>query len=644
MKFTFLFLGIFLFCLPASAQDGTIQTYSDMYFGRELKILPTPDQGWAVYEPDSFKLFRFNACGKVEWAKKYSLPPTNYSGLDFFITTRAGGFAFLNLAPEPDRLYTQITVVDNRGNVLWSKSVSDPNYSLTSYSIGQDPKGNFFIFANASKIGGGEVALMLTKLSETGTQLWSRFYNRGGFWGGAIATQDYGFLLRSGASLIKTDSLGQVVWTKSVKSGSTDYITPLEVEDGYIVVCLTNSLFRTALIKLNKDGTPVPSSCRSFHDALWGFSKFPFLRKSAGGKLAGLFNVEGRPTSVLFDDSLNVVSSHSILTNWMVLINGLDLSFSADDRLLVSGVISFGDVAFIPQLFVSRSNPDLSFSCDTIASVSTFPDAGTIQTVSTSAVLHPMQTDNKTVLVEDLVVESFLYCGSAPAPLSVQIEGDSVLCHTAKPVILSLKSAITFDSFLWSDGSAKSTLSVSKPGKYWIQARNSCWQETASDTILVREGEFPSIPWIESYSLCQADSFLLNAEMPEASYRWQDGSTSPAFLATNPGEYSVDITLNGCVKSLQTEIEDCEILDIPNLFTPDGNALNERFVSGKMKGVRNQHLEIFNRWGQKIHESNDFKTEGWDGKTSLPGVYFWSLSYTNFKGESKTKTGIIEKQ
>lgn len=615
-----------------------------MYFGRELRILPTPDQGWAVYEPDSFKLFKFNACGKVDWAKKYNLPITNYSGLDYFITTKAGGFAFLNLAPEPNRLFAQITVVDNKGNVLWSKSVSDPNYSLTSYSIGQDPHGNFFIFANASKNGGGEVALMLTKLSETGTTLWSRFYNRGGFWGGAIATKDFGFLLRSGASLIKTDSLGQVVWTKSVKSGSTDYITPLEVEDGYIVVCLTNNLFRAALIKLNKDGTPVPSSCRSFHQDLWGFGKFPFLRKSAGGKIAGLFQVEGRPTTVQFDDSLNIVSSHSIVTNWMVLINGLDLSFSADERLLVSGVISFGDIAFFPQLFVSRSNPDLSFACDTIASVSTFPDASTIQTVSTSAVLHPMATENKTVLVEDLFYESFLFCGAAPAPLSVQIEGDSVVCRAAKPVILSFKSSAAFNSFLWSDGSDKSTLSVSKPGKYWVQARDNCRQETASDTFFVKESEFPPIPWNESYSLCQADSFVLNAEMPEATYRWQDGSSSPAFLATNPGVYSVDITLNGCVKSLRTEIEDCEILDIPNLFTPDGNALNERFVSGKMKGIRNQHLEIFNRWGQKIHESNDFKTEGWDGKTSLPGVYFWSLSYTNFKGESKTKTGIIEKQ
>lgn len=615
-----------------------------MYFGRELRILPTSDQGWAVYEPDSFKLFKFNACGKVVWARKYLLPITNYSGLDYFITTKAGGFAFLNLATEPDRLYAQITVVDSKGNVLWSRSVSDPNYSLTSYSIGQDASGNFFIFANASIIGGGEVSLMFTKLSESGTQLWTRFYNRGGFWGGAIATSDKGYLLRSGPGLIKTDSAGNVMWSKTVYSGSGDYITPIEVEDGYILSCLTSSLFRTALIKLNKNGTPAPSGCRSFHQAFWGGLKFPFLRKSASGKVAGLFIVEGRPTSVLFDASLNVVSSHSILTNWMVIINGLDLCFSEDERLLVSGVISLGDIAFIPQLFVSRSNPDLSFACDTVASVSTFADAASVQAASASSVLHTMQINNQTVLSENLVHDSYLFCGTVPAPLSVQIEGDSVVCRSANPVTLSLKSSTTFDSFLWSDGSDKATLSVSKPGKYWVQAGNNCRQETASDTILIKEGEFPLIQWNESWSLCQADSFLLSAEMQDASYLWQDGSTSPYFLATLPGKYSVTITLNGCEKVLQTQIEDCEILEIPNLFTPDGNGLNEQFVSGKMKGIRNLNLEIFNRWGQKIHESNDFKTTGWDGKTSLPGIYFWSLTYTNFKGESKTKTGIIEKQ
>jgi gliding motility-associated-like protein len=624
------------------AQDADIKHTNHLYFGRELQILPTPDQGWAVYEPDSFKLFRFNTCGKIEWAKKYHLPVTNYSGLDFFTTTRAGGFAFLNLAP--DRLYGQITVVDNNGSVLWSKAVSDPNYTLTSYSIGQDPHGNFFIFANASKNGGGEVALLLTKFSETGTQLWSRFYNRGGFWGGAIATRDYGFLLRSGANLIKTDSLGRIVWTKSVRSGSTDYITPLEVEDGYIVVCLTNSFFRPALIKLNKDGNPVPSGCRSFHQDLWGFAKFPFLRKSAGGKIAGLFKVEGRPTTVLFDDSLNVISSHSILTDPLMLINGLDASFSQDERLLVTGVYSIGDFAFIPQVFVARTNPDLSYSCDTAASVRTFPDASTVQPVSVLSELHPMQTTSQTVLVEDLVDESLLFCGPTPAPLSIQIGGDSVICNPANPVMLSSNLTTAFDSFFWSDGSAGLALFVSKPGKYWIHASNSCRQETASDTIVVKEAEFPSIDWKDSLSLCQADSFLLNAEMPEASYRWQDGSSSPGFTATTPGKYSVDITLKGCIKTLKTVVEDCEILDIPNLFTPDGNALNERFVSGKMKGIRNQHLEIFNRWGQKIHESNDFKTDGWDGKKSLSGIYFWSLNYTNFKGESKTKTGVIEKQ
>jgi hypothetical protein len=623
LKIIIILTGIILSFFQAVAQDAVIQHTNHLYSGKELRILPTSDQGWAVYEPDSFKLLRFNSCGKIEWAKKYNLPVNNYTGLDYFITTRAGGFAFLNRALGSEHPYAQITVVDVRGNILWSKAVSDLSYSLIPYSIGQDTHGNFFIFANASKIGGGEVALMLTIFSETGTQLWSRFYNRGGFWGGAIATRDGGFLLRSGENLIKTNSQGDVIWTKSVKSGSGDYITPLEVDGGYIVTCFTNSFFRTALIKLNKDGTPVPSGCRSFHQAVWGNTKFPFLRKSAAGKIAGLFLVEGRPTTVVFDSSLNVFSSHSILSN-PIEMNGMDVCFSTNERLLVTGIFSTGDFAYITQVFVARTNPDQIFSCDTVASVVTFPDESTIQSVSTSSVLHPMQTTNQTVLAEDLVDESFLFCGSPPLPLSIQIEGDSVVCNTANPLQLSLKFSGSFDSFLWSDGSTRATLSVSKPGKYWVQARNNCRQETASDTFLVQEGEFPMITWKETQSLCQADSFLLNAEIPDATYRWQDGSSSPTFIASQPGAYSVDITRNGCVKSLQTKIEDCEILDIPNLFTPDGNGFNERFVSG--------------------NESNDFKNQGWDGKTSKPGVYFWSLSYTNFKGETKTKTGIIEKQ
>jgi gliding motility-associated-like protein len=644
LKIVAIVLGILLFCFCSEAQDAFIRTSGHYYYKNNLKIQPTPDLGWVLYEPDSFKIFKYNACGRIEWVRRYQLPVSGYQGLDCFITTRTGGYAFFNMVPEFNLTKSQLTVVDGNGDVLWSRIFSDLEFSITTYSIGQDKQGSFFIYANASKIGGGDVFIMLTKLSESGDQQWTRFYNRGGFWGGAIATDDKGFLMRTGSNVIKADSSGLFEWGTVILSGSGNYITPLEVEDGYILTGLTPNFLQTAYYKLKKDGTPAFSGCMALDQPITGIGVAPFLRRINIGRVGGMFSIGNRPTFVYFDHSMNVVNTHSLTIDPMVMIQGIDIAYSKDDRVLVAGTINIGDFAFFPQVFTGKSDSSFRFGCDTVLTVSTSPLPGSIQPFTVTSVLHTMQALQQTVLVENLTDETFLYCGSSPEPLSVQIEGDSVICNPANPVMLSLKSVTNFDSVLWSDGSDKTTLSVSKPGKYWVRTFDNCRKEVASDTMVVKEGDFPEIPWSQKFSLCDADGFMLKAEMPGATYRWQDGSTSSSFQASNPGVYSVNIMLDGCEKVLQTEIEDCEILDIPNLFTPDGNALNERFVSGKMKGIRNQHLEIFNRWGQKIHESNDFKTEGWDGKTSLPGIYFWSLNYTNFKGESKTKTGVIEKQ
>ncbi len=63
---------------------------------------------------------------------------------------------------------------------------------------------------------------------------------------------------------------------------------------------------------------------------------------------------------------------------------------------------------------------------------------------------------------------------------------------------------------------------------------------------------------------------------------------------------------------------------LPNTFTPNHNNLNEVF-----KGVGSQYtykftMEIYNRWGEKVFESNDI-SKGWDGTYKgadcMEGVY-----------------------
>lgn len=57
-------------------------------------------------------------------------------------------------------------------------------------------------------------------------------------------------------------------------------------------------------------------------------------------------------------------------------------------------------------------------------------------------------------------------------------------------------------------------------------------------------------------------------------------------------------------------------LFVPNAFTPNSDGLNDYFnVSGK--GITELTMQIFNRWGNLIFETNDLN-EGWDG--SLNGT------------------------
>jgi gliding motility-associated-like protein len=67
-----------------------------------------------------------------------------------------------------------------------------------------------------------------------------------------------------------------------------------------------------------------------------------------------------------------------------------------------------------------------------------------------------------------------------------------------------------------------------------------------------------------------------------------------------------------------------------NVFTPNGDGKNDRFLFKPLSNVARFTLRVCNRWGDVLFETNDL-AEGWDGTnhgTACPaGVYFW---YTEF--------------
>lgn len=84
---------------------------------------------------------------------------------------------------------------------------------------------------------------------------------------------------------------------------------------------------------------------------------------------------------------------------------------------------------------------------------------------------------------------------------------------------------------------------------------------------------------------------------------------------------------------------------IPNTFTPNGDEINAEFLP-VVSFVKpdNYCLMIFDRWGQKIFETND-RLKGWDGKKNgnkvKSGTYVYKFTYKTIHDELKEKSGYV---
>ena len=134
------------------------------------------------------------------------------------------------------------------------------------------------------------------------------------------------------------------------------------------------------------------------------------------------------------------------------------------------------------------------------------------------------------------------------------------------------------------------------------------------------------------------------------TYTWEfgDGKDSISHLVSpdphiyyKPGEYSAKLTIVsnlGCVDSMRLENKIIVVpseLKIPNVFTPDGDGLNDYFAV-ESKSLRYISVEVFSRSGVKVYAffgegENLREWKGWDGNVNnssvlaTPGVYYYVI-------------------
>lgn len=119
----------------------------------------------------------------------------------------------------------------------------------------------------------------------------------------------------------------------------------------------------------------------------------------------------------------------------------------------------------------------------------------------------------------------------------------------------------------------------------------------------------------------------------DLSYSWSTGEDTPDITVPGPGTYT--LTVDGpCVQlvdSVTFEPDVCEtVITMPNVFSPNGDGVNDAFgpiYIGEPQGFR---MEIRNRWGQVVFTSTAVNNK-WNGRADggpVPsGTYFWTIKY-----------------
>lgn len=209
------------------------------------------------------------------------------------------------------------------------------------------------------------------------------------------------------------------------------------------------------------------------------------------------------------------------------------------------------------------------------------------------------------------------------------------------------RTKVCTDSILWNANGAdeySASLILNFPGALYYY-----------DDVAIWECDTPEYPADAGYDkkICAGEKAELGNNIPRDQYLyfWSDRSwhgprhtwdtlaTTPNFTVsptktTTYYLWCVDFKFEHTFDSVTVYVEHCDIdLEIPNVFTPNGDGYNDYFIIRNPNQV-SYTLEVFNRWGNLVFQGNQnyFWNGTFNGEPTPAGVYFYVLTATTPDG------------
>ena len=178
-------------------------------------------------------------------------------------------------------------------------------------------------------------------------------------------------------------------------------------------------------------------------------------------------------------------------------------------------------------------------------------------------------------------------------------------------------------SYLWSDGGTGASRTDLRAGnnEVIITDANGCTADTLM-TLTEPDSLLITFTWVDPFCPESTDaSITADVTGGEEGYNfeWNNGMSYAEITGLMAGLYKVVVTdFNGCtVTDLLTLASVNEIcVGVPNIFSPDGDGINEFWNITRIAFYPEAEVIVMNRWGEMVWKSEKGYPEPWDGRAS----------------------------
>lgn len=210
---------------------------------------------------------------------------------------------------------------------------------------------------------------------------------------------------------------------------------------------------------------------------------------------------------------------------------------------------------------------------------------------------------------------------------------DKVICIEDKT---TLDAGPGFSGYEWSTGATTQIISNVGVGTYWVKLKTGdC---IATQKVKIYATEQPVVSNVEITN----NSIAVNVTGGTPAYQysldnvnWQD---SNVFSGLTRGDYILYVKDSYDCVPMEVVIV---VPNIINVITPNGDGVNDVINYSALSGKGNLILNIYDRYGTKIHQADKSNNYTWDGKIggkNVPtGNYWYSVTWNE---NNKNKTPI----